>query len=217
MRRGLSAVLSLLLLASCGDVPTIPGLSHDCPRAIAIDGSRAGGGPDPDAVVDPMAYGVDTTQLAPMCLREPDHPLCSGTRGRMHEASMAEVRATDAALRAEFKYVDDSYQWNGRTTCGACTDYALTMARLLARRGQSGGRMFLQLMFVPVDGSWYAHASLWVHTRDQGMVEAEVNDPPRRLDWSEGARECYVAMDGRRRFQALPGFEVEPTGCFPLN
>lgn len=205
MRRLLAAVLGISLLA------VAPFPDSRCPPATpTVPGSN-------DGVANPLLASIDFGQVGAMCAAQPDHPLCAGSPGR-REVSAAELAAADLSLRRAFRYVDDSYQWNGWTSCGACADYALTMGKKLALMGQPGGGMALQLMFVPVGGRWYAHATLWVMTRDAGMLEVEVNAPPRRLNWAEGSRACYVALDGRRRFVPLPGHGVDPhdRSCGPL-
>lgn len=212
MRSLLAALLALTLL---GSAPIDPECPHGTLLSAPDDGQDDG---DPSSASDgPMTDAIDTSMLRPMCRREPSHPLCSPHFG-YYEVSMAELTAIDAGLRSRFRYVDTAGSWRGSTACGACADYALTLGKALADRGQPGERMDLQLMFVPWKGKWWAHATLWVVTRDRGLAEVDVNDPPRALSWQEGSRACYVALDGRRRFVPLPGFGVDSKAeaCSPM-
>ncbi|MBI1313674.1 hypothetical protein GC176_20470 [bacterium] len=159
---------------------------------------------------------IDYSAFADLCKASPAAVVCVGTRGG-GLLTFSQVKAIDDAYRPRFRYRDDltlhaplDDWYDNWTTCGDCEDYALTLSELLARAGQAGDHMDLQFMLINVDKGWYAHATLWVRTSDRGIVEVDVNDRPRPLRWSEGVREGFIRMDGRRVLTPLSGFQKAP-------
>lgn len=143
----------------------------------------------------------------PFCARSPDSVICKGSPG--WKMTLSEVKTVDSWLRAQFEYTDDdlmfdrSDYWADDTVCGDCEDYALTLSRYLAAKGQGGDAMWLAL-WVP---AWAGgHATLLVDTSDAGIVEISVGaggEPA--LYEKEPVRIATIRLDGKREFALEQG------------
>ena len=156
------------------------------------------------AVNPPGHVTVIGVSDVPFCNTNPKAVLCAGNRSKTH-LTLEQVRAIDARLRAEFRYVSDEVMygkwdwWVNNRTCGDCEDYALILSERLSEAGQSGSAMGL-MMWAPYQGA--AHATLMVRTKDVGVVEVGVGprETPKSFVWTTGFRAAYMPMDGKRNW-----------------
>lgn len=221
----LASALALSLLA-CHQAPSSPppaavvdfspvehpiaGAASKCPKNVVefrTEGAPAPENPIKRSIGGPVA--VEITPIRRFCAKNRENPICTPISGR--KLTLAEANAVDSWLRSQFTYTSDVLMhgdddfYDDNTVCGDCEDYALTLARYLAKKGQAGSAMWLAIWYPDWEGG---HATLIIDTEDYGLAEYTVGGTPGANLYDpehQPVRLGTIQMDGKLAVATYPG------------